>query len=75
MFQVADHHLVVGLLAPADIFGGIRIRWVFSAVVKDGGDFEGGAAWEEAGHHVVVAELPVEVVARDVEQSLGLSIG
>lgn len=74
MFDVADHHFVVGLLAPADGFSRVRVGGVVRAVVEDGGDGDGAAAGNESGLGVLVVELPVEVVARDIEEGFGFSV-
>ncbi len=60
----------MSLFAPADGLVGVGVGGVIAAVVVDGGDFDGGVFGDHEGLCGLVSELPVEVVAGDIEESL-----
>lgn len=74
-FDVADEHFFVRLFAPADSLSGVGIGGVIAAVVVDGGDCDGGVLGDHERLSGFVAELPVEVVAGDIKESLLGAIG
>ena len=66
MFDVADHHFVGSLRAPANGLGGVRVGTVGVAIVEDGGQLENGALAEQARFEPFVTELPVEIIPGQV---------
>src|SRR5688500_16590964 len=66
--EVPDHHLVRRLLAELDGAPGVGVRGVLGAVVVPAGNAQRGAGGDVDRVAQVVLELPVEVVAGNVQQ-------
>ena len=75
VFQITDHHFLLGLVTPADGFGGVGIVGILRTVVEPGGRFNAAAGPDDHGFSGAVLELPVEVVGGDVEQFAALAVG
>lgn len=73
--EEADEHFLPGLQAELDGAGGVRIGRVGGGVVEGAGDVEHGAARDLDGLGEAVGELPVEIVAGDVEEGLTVAVG
>ena len=73
-FDVANVHFFVGLFTPIDRAGWIRVGGVVFAVVVPCGVLQLRAGFNLTWFRVFVSQLPVEVVAWDVEQSLCLAV-
>src|SRR5277367_2581246 len=72
--EEADHHFVVGLIAPADGGVGIGIVRIILGIVVPGDGLQHGAGgqWERLGK--AITQLPVEIVI-DAEERFGGFIG
>ena len=73
--EEADHHLFVGLAAPADFYVGIGIMRVVLGVVVPRDGLEFGSGFKEARLGQAIAELPVKVVVVQAQQRLSAAIG
>src|SRR4029079_6392234 len=71
----ADEHLLPGLLAPADVLGGVRIGGIAAGIVEARLCAVYGSTLDRLGLLEAVAGLPVEVVAGDVEKHFLLPVG
>ena len=67
VLDIPDHHLVHRLASPFDQLGRVGVGLVAGAVIEDRRDLDGAALRDELRLLVVVTELPVEIVAGDVQ--------
>ena len=74
IFDVPKQHFIKSLWAPADGLGGIWVGRVLVAVIKPGSKANSVASVQGLRLGIAVEQLPVEVVAGDVEKGLGLSL-
>ena len=74
-FEEADEHFVPALLSEHDPFVRVRIGRVVRRVVERTGDEQPRTRGNVSRLLEVVAELPLEVVARHVQQRLLFTIG
>ena len=73
VLDISKQHLIEGLLPPTDSCPGVRIGGITGRVIKPGRESQRIASLQGSWLGIAIQQLPVEVIAGDVEQCLNIS--